>query len=462
MDPSSPLIQTSDGRHFVPAGLSPMTPPDPSVPPLPPESESLHRIKLLMFIRVIFTSLLLGSTIILQLSQISSPTALPLLMLYGLIAGIFLISVIYVVLLKWVRDEARFAYIQTSVDTLIVTAIVFVTGSFASIFSFLYMVVIIYTSMLLYRRGSMIMAGLCSIEYGTMIGLEYYGILKPFVMDAGISAINFSWNHVFYKILITMVACFAVGWLSGLLSEQTRKTRKELRALEDHIRRVERLASMGEMAAGMAHEIKNPLASLAGAIQLLKETFPPEPSAVKLMQIVLRETDRLSDLLNSFLLFARPPVGKNRAIDLGAALDETVLLFRKDDTRSDRIQIRSSVMPGVWIEMDPVHLRQVLWNLLLNAAESIVDTGTVDIHLEVLRSNKARLAIADTGCGIPQDQIGTIFDPFFTTKPNGTGLGLSMVHGILESYDCRLDVDSEVGRGTQFTLIFERIESPGS
>ncbi|MBI9084040.1 MAG: GHKL domain-containing protein [Desulfobacterales bacterium] len=458
MAQSSPLTQASEGSHFAPAGQSGIARPDPSGLSQPLNSEFLYRIKLLMFIRVIFTSLLLGSTIILQLSQMSSPTALPLLMLYGLIAGIFLISVVYVVLLGWMQNPVRFAYLQTSVDTLIVTAIVFVTGSFASIFSFLYMVVIIYTSMLLYRRGSLIMAGLCSIEYGAMIGLEYYSILKPFVMDAGISAVNYSWTSVFYKIVITMVACFAVGWLSGLLSEQTRKTRTELRSLEDHIRRVERLASMGEMAAGMAHEIKNPLASLAGSIQLLKETFAPDPSAEKLMQIVRRETDRLSDLLNGFLLFARPPAGKARAIDLGAALDEIVSLFRKDNTRSDRIHIRSSVTPGIWIEMDPVHLRQVLWNLLLNAAEAIDDTGTVDIHLDILKSNKARMAIIDTGCGIPREQIGAIFDPFFTTKPNGTGLGLSMVHGILESYDCRLDVDSEMGRGTQFTLIFNRIE----
>ena len=274
---SSPPIPRSERDRF-PSVVS--SGEDPFVSPLktrPPESEFQHRIKLLMFVRVIFTSLLLGSTIILQLSQMASPTAMPLLMLYALIAGIFVISVIYVILLGWVKNELRFAYLQASVDTLIVTAIVFVTGSFASIFSFLYLVVIIYSSMMLYRRGSLIVAGLCSVQYALMIGLEYFGILRPFVMDAGMSAVNFSWTNVLYKIMITMVACFAVGWLSGLLAEQARNTRKELRALEDHVRRVERLASMGEMAAGMAHEIKNPLASLAGAIQLIKETLPPDP-----------------------------------------------------------------------------------------------------------------------------------------------------------------------------------------
>jgi signal transduction histidine kinase len=425
----------------------------------PPESEFLHRIKLLMFIRVIFTSLLLGSTIILQLSQALSPTAVPLLMLYGLIACIFLISVLYVLILNRIRGEAAFAYAQTGIDTLIVTLIVFVTGSFASIFSFLYLVVIVYSSLLLYRRGSLIMAALCSAEYSAMIGMEYFGVFKPFVMDAAISAVNYTWTHVFYKILITMVACFAVGWLSGLLSEQTRRTRRELRALEDHVRRVERLASMGEMAAGMAHEIKNPLASLAGSIQLLQETMPAGSGAEKLMTIVLRETDRLSDLLNNFLLFARPPAGKVKRIDLATALEEIVSLFERDNSCRGQIHIVSALARDIRIEMDPVHLRQVMWNLLLNAAEAIEDTGTIDIRLESLKNRKARIAVSDTGCGIVRERIGAIFDPFFTTKANGTGLGLSMVHSILEAYDCRLDVDSEVGTGTRFTLIFNRIEA---
>ena len=178
------------------------------------------------------------------------------------------------------------------------------------------------------------------------------------------------------------------------------------------------------------------------------------------MQIVLRETDRLSDLLNNFLLFARPPAGETRAIDLGGALEETVSLFKKDNTRTDRIAIGYDPTPEAWIEMDPVHLRQVLWNLLLNAAEAIEDSGRIDIHLDTQRLQKVRLDIIDTGCGIPNAQIDTIFDPFFTTKPNGTGLGLSMVHSILETYDCRLDVDSRVGQGTRFTLIFNRIDAP--
>ncbi|MBW2180997.1 MAG: two-component sensor histidine kinase, partial [Deltaproteobacteria bacterium] len=231
------------------------------------KGELYYRLKWLMFGRVVFTSLLLGSMTILQISESPGPKDNPLLILYGLISGIFLLSFFYTLLLNRVKRELAFASIQISIDTLIVTLIIIVTGGFSSIFSFLYLVVIIYSSMLLYRKGSMIMAAFCSIQYGLMVDLEFYGFFKPFIIEGGIVAINYTWTHVIYKVLITMVACFAVAFLSSLLAEQARKTKKDLMAMEEHVKRVEKMAAAGELGAGLAHEIKNPLASLAGSIQ---------------------------------------------------------------------------------------------------------------------------------------------------------------------------------------------------
>lgn len=428
--------------------------------PIQPESDFDNKLKWLMFFRVLFTSLLLGSTIIVQLNENPSPLARPLLVLYGLIAGIFFISFIYALILRKVKQKLLFAYIQVGIDTLVVTLILFVTGGFSSIFSFLYLVVIIYSSMLFFRRGSMVMAALCSIQFGAMVDLEYYGLLKPFVMEGGLTAVNHAGSHVLYKILITIVACFAVAFLSGLLSEQERKTKKELLALEDHVKRVEKMAYMGEMAAGMAHEIKNPLASVSASIQLLREIIQYNPDHDKLMQIVLRETERLSTLVNNFLLFAKPPSGKVETIKLDKALKETVELFEKDGTWRGRISIKSDFSPGIWVEMDPEHLRQVLWNLLLNAVEAIEGPGLIEIKMYSLQNGVAVIKISDNGCGMPGEIIRSIFDPFFTTKPKGTGLGLSIVHSILESYDSRLEVESEVNKGTTFTLKLKKIDPP--
>jgi two-component system sensor histidine kinase PilS (NtrC family) len=413
-----------------------------------------------MFFRLLFTSLLLGSTIILQLSESPSPLARPLLVLYGLIAVIFLLSIIYALILPRVKRGLIFAYLQIAIDTFVVTLIIFVTGSFASIFSFLYLVVIIYSSMLLFRKGIMIMAALCSIQYGIMVDLEYYGFVNPLFLEGGLTAQNYPGSHVVFKILIIMVACFAVAFLSSLLSEQVRKTKNELLALEERVKRVEKLAYMGEMAAGMAHEIKNPLASLAGSIQILREEIRYNSEHDKLMQIVLRETDRLGALVYSFLLFAKPPAAKFEKIRLDHALAETVKLFEKDSSSSGRILIVKDLASDIWIEMDPIHLHQVIWNLLLNAAESIDGNGRIEVKMNPLKPNFAEINISDNGCGMSQELLKSIFDPFFTTKSSGTGLGLSIVHSILESYNTWLDVDSYVDAGTTITLRLKIIDPP--
>ena len=405
-----------------------------------------------MFARLIFTTLLLGSSVVLQLSQSPSLVAVPLLLLYGLIVFIFLLSFIYSLILNRIKQRLYFAYVQIGMDTFIVTVIIYVTGSFSSIFSFLYLVVIIYSSMLLHRTGSMVMVGLCALQYSILVELEYYGFLKPYVLDESLLASSYSGSHVFYKIMIIVLGCFAVAILSSLLAEQARKSKKELWAMEDHVRRVEKMAAIGEMGAGMAHEIKNPLASLTGSIQLLREELNYNSDHDRLMKIVLREADRLSALVNNFLLFAKPPAGKVESIQLDKALIETVELFEKDHTCLDRVIINKDISSDIWIEMDAQHLRQVLWNLLLNAAEAIDGQGAIDIKLYLVKAEIACIEITDDGCGMSNETMDSIFDPFFTTKPSGTGLGLSIVHGILDSYSSRLEVKSKLDTGTTFTM----------
>ena len=425
-----------------------------------PESDFIRTLKWIMFFRVLFTTLLLGSTIVFQLRRSPSFLAEPLLFIYGLTIGIYVLSFVYTIFLRRVKRELLFAYIQVVMDTIVVTLIIYVTGGFSSIFSFLYLVVIIYSSMILFRRGSMIMAALCSIQYGILVDLEYFGLLTPFVVEDSMSGLTYTWNYAIFKILITMVACFAVSFLSSLLSEQERRTRKDLLAMEEHVKRVEKMAAIGEMAAGLTHEIKNPLASLTGSIQMLRDDIPHSSDHDKLMQIILREADRLSSLANNFLLFARPPVGKTESIELKEALSETLELFERDSTGRDRISITKTFIRNIWIEMDTSHLRQILWNLLLNAAESINGSGRIDIKMIPPMNSFVGIQVTDTGCGISKERVDSIYDPFFTTKSTGTGLGLSIVHRILESYNGWIEVVSEIDQGTTFTLKLKQINSP--
>jgi len=425
------------------------------------EGEIKHKLKWLMLFRLLFSTLLLGSTIILQLGDSPPPLRQSLFILYGLIASIYVLSFLYAVGLYRLKRPILLAYVQVVIDTLVVTVILFVTGNYSSIFSFLYLVVIIYSSILIPTRATITIAAICSIQFGIMVDLEYYGVILPFGTDDQLLASAYSWNQVVYKILITMTACFAVAFLSSFLSEQVRKTRKELRIMAEHVKRVDKMAAIGEMAAGLAHEIKNPLASLTGSIQLLREDIRYDADHDRLMQIVLREADRLSSLATNFLLYARPPAGKVEAMELEKVLLDTVELFEKDANNDGRITTSRNIQPGIWISMDPLHLRQILWNLLINAAEAIKGEGHIHIEVHGSKNKHAYLKVTDNGCGMSQKDINFIFDPFFTTKASGTGLGLSIVHRILEAYDAVLDVESEIDKGTTFILKFKQIERPG-
>jgi two-component system sensor histidine kinase HydH len=428
--------------------------------PQAPEGEIKHKLQWLMLFRILFSTLLLGSTIILQFGDTPAPLNLPIVILYGLIAAIFLLSFVYALALYRLKRLILLTYVQVIIDTFIVTVILFVTGNYSSIFSFLYLVVIIYSSILIPIRGTMVIAAICSIQFGIMIDLEYYGVILPFGTEDLLLASAYTWNQVLYKILITMTACFAVAFLSSFLSEQVRRTRHELRIMADHVKRVDKMAAIGEMAAGLAHEIKNPLASLSGSIQLLREDIRYDADHDRLMQIVLREADRLSSLVTNFLLYARPPAGKVEAIKLEKIIIDTTELFEKDANNDGRITTTKTIQPGIWISMDPLHLQQILWNLLINAAEAIDGEGNIHIELLGTKNKQVHIKITDSGCGLSPDDINLIFDPFFTTKASGTGLGLSIVHRILEGYDALLDVESEINQGTTFTLQFKRLEQP--
>ncbi len=425
-----------------------------------PEGDIKHKLKWLMIYRILFSILLLGSTIILQVGDSSVPLSPALIVLYGLVATVFLLSFLYGLALYHLKRFILIAYAQILIDTFIVTVIIFVTGNYSTIFSFLYLVVIIYASILVPIRGTIVIAAVCSIQFGIMVDFEYYGVILPFETDDVLLASAYPWNQVFYKILITITACFAVAFLSSFLSEQVRRTRKELRIMEDHVKRVDKMAAIGEMAAGLAHEIKNPLASLAGSIQLLREDLRYDADHDRLMQIVLREADRLSSLVNNFLLYARPPAGKVEAMELHKVLLDTTELFQKDANNDGRITIIQNIPSDIWISMDPTHLRQILWNLLINASEAIDGQGVINVELQTSKNKQVIIKISDNGCGMSPEDLNHIFDPFFTTKASGTGLGLSIVHRTLEAYDALLDVESEMNKGTTFVLQIKQIDRP--
>lgn len=421
-------------------------------------SDLYTQIKWIILARVVFAIVLIFSSLFFSSGENLPLLAQPFLSLYYLATGVLIVSILYIFWLNQKRWLMALAYFQTIMDTFLVTGIIFVTGSFDSVFTFLYLLVIIYASMILLQKGSFVMATFSSLQYGLLIELEYYGVLTPFMEQYSISMTR-NETQIIYRIIITIAACFAVAILSSILSIQLRNARKDLKITQEHLKRVEKMSAMDEMISGIAHEIKNPLASLSGSIQLLKEDARPGSHEDKLMHIILRETQRLKQITNDIGLFAKPSKINAKQVDMTKAIEDVVTLFlNTPGTR--KLQLDTKLEKNLFITIDPDHLKQILWNLIKNAAESIDAKGKIIIGLGSPRNKRIYLTISDNGTGIDPEKAKHIFDPFYTTKPEGTGLGLSIIHRIIDTYDGMIDFESIPGKGTLFTIVFKNTPSP--
>lgn len=316
--------------------------------------------------------------------------------------------------------------------------------------------------MLLSRKGSLMVAAFCSLQYGLLIDLAYYKTINNnWIVNEALSH-SYEWNQIIYKICTVMAACLITALLSSYLAEQERIAQSELNLMEGYLKRVENMAVVGEMAAGLAHEIKNPIASLSGSIQLLLESGHYNSVQQKLMQIADREVGRLNTLASEFLLFARPKTGSVTTVSVSNILEETIEQCMFDSKFTDGIIITKNLEEELWTEMDSDHLRQIVLNLMLNAAESIKgDGGEITVNAYSLKSGFVRIKIIDNGVGMGEELLQSIFDPFFTTKTKGTGLGLSIVHRLLETYGCQIEVKSDEGVGTEFHVKLKQLEHNG-
>jgi two-component system sensor histidine kinase PilS (NtrC family) len=225
----------------------------------------------------------------------------------------------------------------------------------------------------------------------------------------------------------------------------------ELRRMQEVLLRNERLAAVGRLAAGVAHEIRNPLAAISGSIELLQAGADRE--STELMGIVQREVARLNTLITELLEFARPRRPDPQRLDVGAALQEMLRVF-ENDKRLAGARVELSAPQQVWVDADAGQLRQVVWNLLRNAAEA--SPGGQPISVEVSAENGAprwaRITVRDHGPGISMEHRLRLFEPFFSTKDGGTGLGLATVHRIVEDHKGRIEVDAPPDGGTTFTV----------
>jgi two-component system, NtrC family, sensor histidine kinase PilS len=224
----------------------------------------------------------------------------------------------------------------------------------------------------------------------------------------------------------------------------------DIKRLERDARMQQRLAAVGEMAAGIAHEIRNPLASMSGSIQILRQELPLSSEQEQLMDIVLRESERLNTTIRSFLAYARPQRFAVKRFDIRGAIQDTALLLRNSSEISDKHAIEVDVKDEpLWFEADENQIKQVIWNLATNGVRAMPDGGR--LRLAAGYDDKAHsvlLTVQDEGIGIPPEEIDTLFQPFHGSFAKGSGLGLAIVHRIVTDYRGVIQVSSRRGSGT--------------
>lgn len=272
-------------------------------------------------------------------------------------------------------------------------------------------------------------------------------------------------HYALSQYLEVIVFCLA-GILTGVLADRERRQRAmlqrrteelsrvygELQNNFERMKRAERLYAVGQLSAGLAHEIRNPLASIAGAVSLLRRDRVSDERRAECLEIVDKECRRLERLLTGFLDFARPRPPKYQPTDLAQLLDSVVDLSTHAIGEA-RIQVRKVLEPGLPpMNCDPEQLKQVLLNLIINAFQAMPEGGEIVIGVSALGEN-AVIQVKDQGCGVAPEDLDRIFDPFFTTKKNGSGLGLSVAHQIVEQFGGALKAERNPDRGMTFSVL---------
>jgi len=317
-----------------------------------------------------------------------------------------------------------------------------------NVFQHLYYLPIVYAGLTLGWRGGLvaaILAGVSNAPHNFLTIADPPGYAIDQILDIPLFA--------------------TAGILTGTLAEQGRKQRadlerttgrltevyRELQESFERMKRAERLFALGQLSAGLAHEIRNPLASIAGAAGILQRKLRLDEKDAECLGIIAKESERANHLLTHFLDFARPRAPKYQSTDIGALLDSVMALVVHAIGKK-AISLEKSLSPAIIdVECDPELLKQVILNLIINAIQATQNDGIISITAAT-RDGRLAIEVKDEGCGIAESDRDRIFDPFFTTKEGGTGLGLSVAHQIVEQHGGIPTAEANSSKGMTFSV----------
>ncbi|MGZ3607607.1 MAG: two-component system sensor histidine kinase NtrB [Syntrophales bacterium] len=538
------------------------------------------RLRWLMLSRVAIVTFLLMVTTFIKFQKTEIFPEKAVTSLYALCAITYFLSLTYVLLLKFVKNNRLNVYIQALTDVALITFLVYITGGISSIYSIFYPLVIIYSVLFLEKRGGLIIASASGILYGLLLDLEYYGIIHP-INALAVHDYDMGAGYVFSRIFIHLLSFYIIGLLASFVVEQERRVRTLLaeketafdqldllhrsiiesvetgimtinlqgkikslnRAaeeisgftfsevenknivevfpgfatvqakiredddkrssknryniefsrdknsklilsclvstlkdgkgkrigdivifqditsmieMEEALEKSKRLALIGEMAAGLAHEMRNPLASLSGSIQILKRDLQLSEVDEKLMQIILRGKDQLDHVIRDFLLLARPAPGDRETVFIRETIEGVIESIRYLPDWNDDIRVSLELSDNLSVYANRTEIREVIWNLVMNAVQSMPEGGELIVETrksyDGAHGESLEIRVSDTGYGIDDRYLDRIFEPFFTTRERGTGLGLAIVNRIIEGYMGRILIRKGIEKGTICTV----------
>ncbi len=563
-----------------------------------PDKELFLRVKTIMVLRVVF---LTGFLILVIAFERNSLQETPIVPLSAVLCAAYFLVLASALFLRIKMHLLSVAWFQIFGDLCVVGGIIFTTGGVESPLSFLFLFVIVGSSVMLPRAACYLTASGASIIYGLLVDMEYFRVIQPIYFFPK-SSVFYQGAYLFYTVALNIASFFSVAYLSSILNNRLRLVKDELqnknidfkklqefhqnvvqnmvnglmttdlegrvtsvniacesitgfhlgecigkhcyqllpmeelsrlftykgdsipmpyhmegecirkdgetilismkishllnpeadpkRNLEQQVegyicvfedrteihemgekmKQSEQLAAVGKFSAGLAHEIRNPLASLSGSIQVLKDSLETDEEQQRLMNIILKETERVNDIVTDFLAYSQPRKSKPTVIDLTQLLEDIITLMKNSNEYDPSINIQLVAPPEhIIIQSEEAQIKQMIWNLCVNGLQAMDKSGNLTMTVKKVEGYKHKkfetnrrgvvISVEDQGRGIPLEEQERIFDPFFTTREEGVGLGLPTVKQIVERFAGHIGVESEPDRGTCFDVFLPQERS---
>ncbi len=359
----------------------------------------------------------------------------------GTLVVSFALAALYAIALRTGRGLAVVADAQLVLDQITWSVVAYLTGGASSGAASFYGLSCLVGALLTGFRGSAIAAASGVVAYGAMVLLLELGLLAP-PSDQPPGLYSLSWDEVRFYLAINALVMLVVALLSGALAERLRATGGELALATERAERAERMALLGRLATGLAHEIRNPLGSIAGSVQLLKGARGLSDEDQALCEIIQREAGRLNDLVTDMMDLSRPRQPEMTRIDVARLVREVVELAGKSGRGFSDVAVAYDGPESAHVVADGAQLRQLVWNLVRNGVQASSAGDRVLVELAPGPHGTVELAVSDRGVGIAPEARGRLFDAFFTTRSHGTGVGLAVVKRIADEHGFRIEVES--------------------